>query len=60
MSADFAFASAVAEFGLVLRDSEFKGIGSFENVYGRIVNLPGLKEDPYKVEFLEMIRDLMK
>lgn len=60
MSDDFAFASAVAEFGLVLRDSQFKGNCSFENAYGRIANLPGLKEDPYKAEFLEMIRDLMK
>jgi Ca-activated chloride channel family protein len=60
MSDNFAFASAVAEFGLLLRDSQYKGNSSFENVFGRIANLPGAKEDPYKAEFLEMVRGLMK
>ncbi|MGI6084843.1 MAG: vWA domain-containing protein [Acetivibrionales bacterium] len=60
MSGDFAFASAVAEFGLLLRDSQYKGNSSFENVYGRIVNILGLKDDPYKAEFLDMVKDLMK
>lgn len=59
MSDDFAFASAVAEFGLLLRDSQYKGNSSFENVFGRIVNIPGLKDDPYKAEFLDMVRGLM-
>ena len=31
-SEDFYFAAAVAEFGLMLRDSEYKGDASFENV----------------------------
>lgn len=60
MSDDFAFASAVAEFGLLLRDSQYKGNSSVENAYGRIVNLPGLNDDPYKAEFLEMVSGLMK
>ncbi len=60
MSDDFAFASAVAELGLLLRDSQYKGDSSFENTYGRIVNIPGLKDDQYKLEFLEMVRGLMK
>jgi Ca-activated chloride channel family protein len=59
MSDNLAFASAVAEFGLLLRESKYKGDSSFENVYGRIVNLPGVMEDPYKAEFLEMVRSLM-
>lgn len=59
MSDNLAFASAVAEFGLLLRDSEYKGNSSFENVYGRIANLPGIKEDPYKAEFMEMVKGLM-
>lgn len=60
MSDNFAFASAVAEFGLLLRDSEYKGDSSFESVYGRAVNLPSVKEDAYKVEFLGMVEKLMK
>lgn len=31
-SEDFYFAAAVAEFGLLLRDSEYKGTASFENI----------------------------
>lgn len=59
MSEDFAFASGVAEFGLILRDSEYKGSASFENVFGRIVNLPSVKTDVYKAEFLEIVRKMM-
>jgi len=58
MSDNFAFASAAAEFGLLLRDSEYKGGSSFENIYRRIAGLPGVKEDPYKAEFLEMVKSL--
>ena len=60
MSDNFAFASSVAEFGLLLRGSEYKGESSFESVYGRIVNLPQVKEDTYKAEFLGMVKELMK
>lgn len=59
-SDNFAFASAVAEFGLLLRNSEFKENASFENAYGRIVNLPSIKYDQYKAEFLNMIKVYMK
>ena len=31
-SEDFYFAAAVAEFGLIVRDSAYKGEASFENV----------------------------
>jgi Ca-activated chloride channel family protein len=60
MSEDFAFASAVAEFGLLLRDSEYKGNASFESVYGRIVGLPSVSNDVYKAEFLEIVQKLME
>lgn len=60
MSDNLAFASAVAEFGLLLRDSQYKGNSNFENVFGRVVNLPGTKTDPYKAEFLDMVKALMK
>ncbi len=60
MSEDFAFASGVAEFGLLLRNSEYKGQASFENVYGRIVGLPSIKGDGYKTEFIEIVSKMMK
>ena len=42
-SESFDFASGVAEFGMLMRDSQFKGNGSYENIYGRIVGLPSVK-----------------
>lgn len=60
MSENFAFASGVAEFGLLLRDSEYKGNASYESVYGRIVNLASVKRDSYKSEFVRIVQSLMK
>lgn len=53
---DFAFASGVAEFGLLLRGSEYKGKASYEAVYGRIAGLSCIRSDPYKTEFAEMVK----
>jgi Ca-activated chloride channel family protein len=59
-SESFDFASGVAEFGMLMRDSQFKGNGSYENIYGRIVGLPSVKTDPYKAEFLSLVEMLME
>ena len=36
LSKDFIFASAVAEFGLLLRDSQYKGNASYESILARV------------------------
>ncbi|NLI38250.1 MAG: DUF3520 domain-containing protein, partial [Clostridiaceae bacterium] len=59
-SESFDFASGVAEFGMLLRDSQFIGNGSYENIYGRIVGLSSAKTDPYKAEFLSLVEMLME
>ena len=59
-SESFIFASAVAEFGMLLRDSQYKGNASWENVYGRIVGLSSVKSDPYKAEFLSLVKMMME
>ena len=55
-SADFKFAAAVAEFGMLLRDSEFKGSGTL----GAVLQwaLEGKSEDTngYRAGFLELVR----
>lgn len=55
-SADFKFAAGVASFGLVLRDSKFKGNGT----YGLVCGLAeaGSQPDPggYRAEFLGLVR----
>lgn len=56
MSENLAFASSVAEFGLLLRESAYKGNANYENIYGRIINLSGTRNDVYKAEFLNMVK----
>jgi Ca-activated chloride channel family protein len=53
-SADFAFATAVAEFGMLLRDSEFKGSSSLEHVLEMARRSRG--DDPlgYRAEFVRL------
>jgi len=48
----------VAEFGLVLRNSEYKGSASFTGAYALIKDLDSIKGDPYKVEFMNILRVL--
>ena len=53
-SDDFIFASALVEFALCLRDSEYKGSASLENVLSK-VNKDIYRNDPYKNEFYELV-----
>ena len=56
---DFNFAAAVAEFGLLLRDSEYKGESSFENI-ASLLKLANTQEDEYKDEFAYLVRKLAR
>lgn len=58
-SQDFYFAAAVAEFGLMLRDSEYKGDASFENVRALLKKVD-TDEDDYKDEFVYLVKKLQK
>jgi len=55
-SAAFRFASAVAEFGLLLRDSPYKGDASYERAYERAREALGDDEDGRRSELLSLIR----
>jgi Ca-activated chloride channel family protein len=57
-SADMHMAAAVAEFGMLLRDSKFKGDASFKSVEAsaeKAISGPR-KNDPYRKEFLELVK----
>lgn len=54
-SNDFVFASAIAEFGLLLRDSNYKGTASYESVLSRINKEPFIN-DIYKNELCELVK----
>ena len=54
---DRLFVSCVAEFGLVLRNSKYKGNASLANTLARLSDLAGyLEEDEYKSEFQELVK----
>ena len=54
-SENLRFASAVAQFGLILRDSRYKGNASFRNVSSLAQNALGNDFRNYRGEFLELV-----
>lgn len=57
MSDNIAFAAAVAEFGMVLRESEYKGTSSCESVL-ELLSECDYANDPYKTEFMELVEEM--
>ena len=57
MSEDMKFAAAVAEFGMVLRDSEHKGSSSFNSILELLEEID-LSEDEYREEFRFLVNML--
>ena len=55
-SADFKFAAAVAEFGMLLRDSEFKGSGTLGAVLQWAQEGKSADTNGYRAGFLELVR----
>ena len=54
-SNNFKFAAAVAELGMLLRDSQFKGNASFEQVLQLANQSKGTDLDGYRGEFIELV-----
>ena len=52
---DFAFASAVAEFGMLLRSSKYRGAASFESVVAAVRNNIGDDNGGLRTEFLHLV-----
>ena len=55
-SDNFRFAAAVAEFGMLLRNSEFKSKASFNNVLMLAGRSKGLDEEGYRSEFIQLVK----
>jgi len=55
-SENFRFSAAVAEFGMILRNSEFKAEGSMEQVIDLAKGARGEDEEGYRSEFLRMVK----
>ncbi len=56
-SDNFRFAASVAEFGMLLRNSEFKANASFENVSSMARKAKGNDEEGYRFEFIRMVEN---
>ncbi|MDY7003970.1 MAG: VWA domain-containing protein [Cyanobacteriota bacterium] len=59
-SNDFKFAAAVAEYGMILRDSEYKGDASFNEVWKLANESKGLDLEGYRSEFINMVKSSQK
>ena len=55
-SSNFRFAAAVAEFSMLLRDSEFKQSSSYSNTLQLAGNALGNDVEGYRKEFLKMLK----
>lgn len=56
---DFCFAAAVAEFGLLVRGSEYKGQSSFAGIEN-LLNQVDTRADDYRDEFAYLVKKLKK
>jgi Ca-activated chloride channel homolog len=54
-STNFKFASSVAAFGMVLRDSRYKGTANFEQVLTLARQSQGVDLDGYRAEFIRLV-----
>ncbi|MBU4488272.1 MAG: von Willebrand factor type A domain-containing protein [Candidatus Omnitrophica bacterium] len=55
MSENMNFATAVAEFGLILRDSQYKGDSSYKDVMERAKTSIGKDTYGYRAEFIRLV-----
>ncbi len=55
-SENFRFAVSVAEFGMLLRNSEFRGNASFDHVFKTAKAAKGLDAEGYRKEFVALVR----
>ncbi len=54
-SSDFRFVTAVASFGMLLRDSEHKGQSTFAGVLAMARGARGSDEEGYRAEFIRLV-----
>jgi Ca-activated chloride channel family protein len=54
-STNFRFAAAVAEFGMLLRNSSFKQQSTYKEVLSLATNAVGIDKEGYRKEFLQLV-----
>ncbi len=58
-SDDFVFASAVAQYGMLLRESDYANDTDYEDVLTLLDSRDGLLEDDYRSDFRRIVSDTM-
>ncbi|AFM04302.1 uncharacterized protein containing a von Willebrand factor type A (vWA) domain [Bernardetia litoralis DSM 6794] len=58
-SDNFRFSAAVASFGMILRDSEYKSNSDYQTVIGLGKNAKGKDTEGYRTEFLKLVESCM-
>lgn len=59
MSNNMKFAAAIAEVGMLLRDSEYKKDSSYKNVLELLNSIPDINSDRDKLEFMLMVNKII-
>jgi Ca-activated chloride channel homolog len=54
-SDDFRFSAAVASFGMLLRNSEYRGNSTYESVLELARNANGVDKEGYRAEFIKLV-----
>lgn len=60
MDTDTSWAAGVAQFGMLIKDSEYKGTSTYQSIYDRLILDDSIMEDAYKAEFLYLIQLAME
>jgi Ca-activated chloride channel homolog len=55
-SGAFVFAGCVAEFGMLLRDSKYKGKADYKKLLARAKKSQGADLDGYRAEFIKLVK----
>lgn len=55
-SDNYRFSAAVAGFGMLLRDSKFKGSATYDNIHSLAKGSLGLDKESYRSEFLQLVK----
>jgi Ca-activated chloride channel family protein len=55
-SDNFRFAASVAQFGMLLRNSEYKGTATYQDILKLATNSKGKDEEGYRNEFISLIK----
>ena len=55
-SENIRFVSSVAQFGMLLRSSEYKGTATYDSIIDTLEKLDCVKKDQYKSEFRDLVK----